>query len=647
MNASEAAGMRLAIYARVSTEEQREGQTIDSQIAELERFAREKAFVVTGVYRDDGWSGGIMARPDLDRLRDDSRTGLFQAVLINDVDRLARDVSHLGIIKRDLEKQGVRIIFRKLPSEASPTYNLMVNILGSFAEFEREMIVDRTRRGRRHKIEVRKQYLGSNTAYGYRWIPADKLTGTEGRLEINPAEAPTIRRIFEWVDKEGLSARRVINRLNELRIPSQKGKRWGRSSVLRLLHNETYAGIWHYNKLQGCEPTNPVSTAKYRRHTKSSRRKRPREEWLALELSPELRLVARDRWERVQDRIRRNIAFSPRHEKHFYLLKGLVHCGSCGSRYVGSPCHGKFYYRCMARCHRQPTIRDQTLDNSVISTVERLITNPSLILNQIERLKRTHAESGAFRHRLLAEVEKELRQIESEEARLLEAYRSAIITATQLGSELSKLTTRRTDAESRRAEFDTKPAVSPETVQASIEEFCHEIRRGFRSFAPEELREFLRTVVRDVVFDGQQIRILGHLPAVNHGAGASIKPSEPDAKPSRFADGLHPPAALNTAPSNDSNQVQEERIARERCNEEHGQEVQRACGRCGTGRRGVVYVKPATRIVLTPEVKEVTAAGVLWGLTVTAKAVSQDVRLQPRDAFGRFGRDCAHSGKAE
>src|SRR2546426_5634343 len=66
---------------------------------------------------------------------------------------------------------GVRVVFRKLPSEASPTHNLVVNILGSFAEFEWELIADRTRRGRRHKVEVRKQYLGSNTAYGYRYIP--------------------------------------------------------------------------------------------------------------------------------------------------------------------------------------------------------------------------------------------------------------------------------------------------------------------------------------------------------------------------------------------------------------------------------------------------------------------------------------------
>ena len=95
----------------------------------------------------------------------------------------------LGVIKRDLEKKGIRVIFRKLPSDTSPTYNLMVNILGSFAEFERELISDRTRRGRRHKVEVRKQYLGSNTAYGYRYIPMDRISGKEGILEVVPEEA--------------------------------------------------------------------------------------------------------------------------------------------------------------------------------------------------------------------------------------------------------------------------------------------------------------------------------------------------------------------------------------------------------------------------------------------------------------------------
>src|ERR1700686_3027873 len=121
------AGLRLALYARVSTEEQREGQNIDSQVSELERFSRDMGWLIVGTYKDEGWSGGVMERPELDRLRDDAQKGVFDAILVNYVDRLARDVAHLGVIKRDLERRGVRAIFRKLPSEASPTHNLMVN----------------------------------------------------------------------------------------------------------------------------------------------------------------------------------------------------------------------------------------------------------------------------------------------------------------------------------------------------------------------------------------------------------------------------------------------------------------------------------------------------------------------------------------
>src|ERR1035441_6252194 len=360
------AGLRLAIYARVSTEEQREGQNIDSQVAELERFSREKGWPITGIYKDEGWSGGIMERPELDRLRDDAQKGVFEAVLINDVDRLARDVAHLGVIKRDLERRGIKVIFRKLPTDTSPTSNLMVNILGSFAEFERELISDRTRRGRRHKVEVRKQYLGSNTAYGYRYIPKDRAAGKEGILEVVPEEASVVRQMFEWVDRDGLSARRVLNRLDELRIqPRKKAASWGKSSVLRILHSEMYAGVWHYNKFQGCEPRNPTASPRYRKRTKCSTRQRTKSEWLPLALPESLQIVPRERWERVQRQLERNIMFSPRNEKHAYLLKGLVRCGACGARYVGDPCHGKFYYRCIARCKKLPSISETKLGNLV------------------------------------------------------------------------------------------------------------------------------------------------------------------------------------------------------------------------------------------------------------------------------------------
>jgi site-specific DNA recombinase len=375
---SKEAGLRLAIYARVSTEEQRDGQTIDSQITELEGFVHAKGWAIAGVYKDAGWSGSIMARPELDRLRDDARAGRFQAVLINDVDRLARDVTHLGVIKRDLERHNVRVIFRKLPSEVSTMSNLMVNILGSFAEFERELITDRTRRGRRHKVEHRKQYLGSNTAYGYRYQRMDRINGKPGRLEVEPNEAGVVRQMFAWVDTEWLSASRVTRRLNERQVPTRKGAPWGNSSVLRILHSEMYAGTWHYNKFQCCEPRQRRSKAAYRKRIKSSLRLRPREEWIPLELPERLRLIHRDRWQRVQTRLKQNIAFSPRNEKHQYLLKGLVQCGGCGSRYVGDSWHGRFYYRCSSRCKLLPAIRESRLEELVVEAVKKKIPGTDL-----------------------------------------------------------------------------------------------------------------------------------------------------------------------------------------------------------------------------------------------------------------------------
>src|SRR5690348_3923614 len=293
---------RIALYARVSSEEQRDGQTIESQVAELQRHARERGWIITGIYKDDGWSGALLARPDLDRLRDDASKSLFDAVLVNDVDRMARDVSHLGVMKRSLERSGVELIFRKLPSESSPMRNLMVNILGSFAEFEKEMIADRTRRGRRHKVEVRKQFIGCLPPYGYNYVEK-ALSEGRGLLRLNEEEAVIVKKMYAWVDKEGLSARRVVERLNTIGARPRKGAaRWAKSSVLRVLRSQTYAGVWHYNKYESFEPKEEHRTVRYRRSLKTSLRVRDHADWIAVPLSEDLCLVSVDEWKRVQDR---------------------------------------------------------------------------------------------------------------------------------------------------------------------------------------------------------------------------------------------------------------------------------------------------------------------------------------------------------
>jgi site-specific DNA recombinase len=527
-----ATNFRVGLYARVSTEEQREGQTIDSQVEELKRFAQEQGWEITGVYKDEGWSGSILARPELDRLRDDASKGSLNAALINDVDRLARDVTHLGVIKRDLERYGVQVIFRKLPSEKSPTHNLMVNILGSFAEFEREMIADRTRRGKRHKVEVRQQYLGSIASYGFRYIRRDRANGKEGMLQVDPEEAAVVRQMYCWVDQEGLSARKVLSRLNDGKVSPRKGKAtWAKSSVLRILRNEIYSGVWHYFKFQACVPINQNKVLKYRKSSKSSRRVRPRDEWVPVVLPEDLRIVPRDRWLRVQQQLDRNKAFSPRNEKHIYLLKGLLRCGGCGHRYIGQPSHGKFYYRCIARCRRIPTMQEGRLNESVWAAVEEAVLNPDLVVKQVAKLTENRNNDIAKAGSELAEAGQGVLQIEKEEARLVEAYRLGILSPAQLGQELEKTHLRKASLDKRKTDLSQRLQKIP-AIKESIMEYCRMASRRVRSFGPEERQRFLRYLVRDIVFDGTTIRIRAAIPVSGDCAATHSRPDKlesPDA----------------------------------------------------------------------------------------------------------------------
>lgn len=508
--------LRAAIYARVSSEEQREGQTIDSQIAELERFSREKGWTLVGIYKDEGWSGALLSRPALDSLRDEASRKQFDLVLLNDVDRLARDVAHLGIVKRDLERNGVRVVFRKLPSDESPTYNLMVNVLGSFAEFEREMIADRTRRGRRHKVEVRQQFLGSLASYGYRYAPKDRTSGKDGYLAIVPEEAALVRQMYEWVDREALSAHQVLTRLRTIKARPRKGGIWAKSTVLRILRNETYAGVWHYNKHYGSEPLKPSARSRYRRSLKNSCRLRARAEWLPVTLPGELRIVPRNLWERVQQQLTKNAVFSPRNAKHFYLLKGLVRCGGCSAAYVGDPCHGKYYYRCLNRCKRMPTVKEEHLDQTVWSAVAEAVLNPATILDQVEKLNKHKVENVRTSSRESQTVQRTLDQLRKEEARLLEAYRTGIISPAQLGQELEQLKQRQGALELRAANLrkDTK-APSDNTIRRSLEEYCQSAAERLQTFDEAERQRFLRLLVDTVIFEGKQIRIRAIIPLDN------------------------------------------------------------------------------------------------------------------------------------
>jgi site-specific DNA recombinase len=505
MEAIPGAQAKVALYARVSTDEQREGQTIKSQLAELERFAEQNGWTVHERYLDEGWSGALLARPELDRLRDDAGRGLFGMVIINDVDRLARDVNHLGVIKRDLEHKRVRLVFRKLPTTADPMSNFMINILGSFAEFEREMIADRTRRGMRHKVEVKKEYVGCTAPYGYRYI-RKALSNDKGILEINPTEAATVRQIFNWVVEEGLSLNQIAKRLGRLQIPTRAGKsNWQVCTVQRIARNEVYVGLWSYGKHETCEPINPRNKSPYRRK-RTSRRPRRKTEWLRISLPSELHILERALWEAAQKQIDKNPRLSPRNAKLKYLLQGLVKCAACSSVMSGTYSRDEsgiyVYYRCWRRCGQTRWTPRNDLESTVWQTVREALLNPdhlkSNVTSAIKRISNNRQEIDQ------RQMDISLEQIEHLENAVMRKYQSGDVSSNHLHRELDRL-------QAIKDGIRTQPSsqVNHAYADSAIDEYCHQVKERLMNPTFEMKQQILRRLVNTIFVERTSVRIAG------------------------------------------------------------------------------------------------------------------------------------------
>src|SRR3989454_3546430 len=206
--------MRVALYARVSTERQERQGTIASQLDALRRFALKHHHDVVDAYAcvDDGYSGTRLDRPGLDRLRDGAEAGAFEAALILCPDRLARKYAYQVVILEELERYGVRVIFLEQPPSDDPHARLLTQIQGAIAEYERMKITERYRRGKLFRAR-QGEVIFWKVPYGYRRVP--RRDAVPAHLEISEAEAQVVRQIFSWHVHERLSVRQIALRLTE------------------------------------------------------------------------------------------------------------------------------------------------------------------------------------------------------------------------------------------------------------------------------------------------------------------------------------------------------------------------------------------------------------------------------------------------
>src|SRR6202049_2827551 len=223
--------MRMAaIYARVSSEQQREENAIASQTASLSEFAAQHELEVPKewVFEDEGYSGATLERPGLERVRDLAAEGQIQVVLAYSPDRLSRKYAYQILLMEEFARQGVETLFVRAPQGASAEDQLLVQFQGMIAEYERAQILERSRRGKRYRARTGEISVMSGAPYGYRYIR--KTDETLASYRVIDVEARVVQRVYEMYTVDGLSMGGIARRLNAEGISTRKqSARWGSS----------------------------------------------------------------------------------------------------------------------------------------------------------------------------------------------------------------------------------------------------------------------------------------------------------------------------------------------------------------------------------------------------------------------------------
>src|SRR5712671_1266522 len=320
-----------AIYARVSSEQQREAHTIASQTAALIEWAGTLDMEVpkAWIFEDDGYSGATLERPGLERVRDLAAEGQIQVVLAYSPDRLSRKYAYQILLMEELARHGVETLFVKAPQGTTAEDQLLVQFQGMIAEYERAQIAERCRRGKRHMAQQGGVNVLSGAPYGYRYVRKTDISAAF--YEVIEAEARVVRTVFEIYTQQGLSINAIARLLNARQIATRTGKgRWERSTVWGMLRNPAYRGTACYGKTE-LRPrqriTRPLRQRKGLPNRDSAGHERPRTEWIEV---PVPALVSEERFAWAQEQLEKNRRHSPRRTVEPTLLQGMLVCEQCG-----------------------------------------------------------------------------------------------------------------------------------------------------------------------------------------------------------------------------------------------------------------------------------------------------------------------------
>jgi site-specific DNA recombinase len=487
-----------AIYARVSTTDQADkGYSLPTQLEACQTMAWQEGYTVpdTHVFVDD-YTGTSLNRPQFTQLRDLVRQRLVQAVFVHDLDRLSRKLAHQLLLSEEFDQASVALRIVTMPDGAkTPEAQLLNNVRGIIAEYERAKILERTARGRRGRAQAGHVPYGRRTL-GYTYV---KHAGKGAHYEAHPEEAALVQRIFRLYVEGERSTEGIAALLTREGIPTPMGTQrafpagvWHPATIAHLLRNTTYIGTLYDGKKQRVAgKSNPDKKTRWR--------KVPRAEWVAIAVPP---IIDIETFEAAQARLTRQRQQSPRNRKHGYLLvNGRLRCGQCGRAMGGSlNSKGRAGYRCFRPVfqdtvapHIRRSVQAAAIEPVVWDAVERALNNPALIAAELERRRDGTSTQQADLDRERQHYTNQLAQCDKDLKRWEAAYLGEAIDLADFKAKKAEVDTRRASAEQELARLDDQQRLieQAELDTTSLMDYCARVRAQLQHFTLEEKRQAL------------------------------------------------------------------------------------------------------------------------------------------------------------
>ncbi len=516
-----------AIYTRVSSDRQKEEQTIGSQVWALTEYARNEGFTVPDewIFQDEGYSGATLLRPGLERLRDLACEGQVEELLIYAPDRLSRKYAYQVLLTEEFARHGVEVIFLKSPKSTTPEEHLLLQFQGMIAEYERAQIAERTRRGKRYRAKCGLVNVLSGAPYGYRYVK--KTESSSAYYKVIEQEAEIARTVYRLYTEDGLSINAIARWLNDRNIPTRKKiSRWERSTIWAMLRNPAYKGKACFGKTQIVERqkiTRPLRKRGGFSPRCSANRERPRQDWIEI---PVPALVNEEVFALAEERLEHNKRYSLRRTIEPTLLQGMLVCSQCGYAYYRTSTRTSkrklYYYRCLGSddyryengrvCNSRP-IRQDYMDAVVWEQVIKLLEDPEIVRSEIRRrIKEIHNASPIKKRK--ETLEKEIIRVNKSIEKLLDAYQEDLLQLDELRSRMPALRKREAALKSELNSIESAASDQHAILRVAdnIDNFLFQLRKTADTMQVLERQKVLRLVVKEVLIDDETINIKHSVP---------------------------------------------------------------------------------------------------------------------------------------